>query len=159
MYSRGQNRSWTALALRVSALLALGAGLAIEGHLWLALVAIPLGGAALTLLVAFRPKVRAAPGALYTAPADRLSNRGKKLPGQLSVTPDAIIWSPTRYAVRRGAKPIFLGRTDASFAVDAGPALFDAIVTINPHEEKRRIHLLTRRSRRLRDLLTPTDNT
>jgi hypothetical protein len=149
--------SRTATVLRVVALLSLAAGLAIEGHWW-ALGLTPIGAGFLIWAVAFRRKVRPSSDALYTAPADRLSDRGKKLPGQLSLTHDGIIWSPTRYATRRGAKPISFGRADASFTVDRGTALFDAIVTINPHEEKGRIRLVTRRTHRLFDLLAPTAN-
>jgi hypothetical protein len=157
MVSGGQSRSWSAISFRVLALLGFEAGLVVAGHMWLALAALP-AGLALSLVVAFRPKARAAPGALYTAPADQLSDRGKKLPGQLSVTSDAIIWSPARHATRRGAKSLSLGLTDASVAVAPGPGLADVIVTISPHEERGKVRLITRRSHRLRDLLAPTDH-
>lgn len=141
------------MAARIGSLACFAAGVIIRQGAGVALVVVALG--LLLIGVAWRPKGDAAPGAVYSASADLLSNAGGHLPGQLSITADSFVWTPTAYSLRHGADEVTLARDGSAVSLDRGPALLDVIVALSEtHGPERRF--LTRRSGALRRALGPT---
>jgi hypothetical protein len=108
--------------------------------------------AVLLVLAVFRRKAAPAAGAIYSAGADRIAANGKRLPGQLSFTPEGLIWSPSSYSVRRGERPVELEAWQDLW-LQRGPGIFDVTVTVVPIEGAP-LRFGTRRSRRLEELTT-----
>jgi hypothetical protein len=96
-------------------------------------------GALLTAALAFRPRAKPVPGALCSRPADLLTDGGKKLPGQLSISSTGVTWVPNDYSVARGAREWSASATDGlHLSLQRGSALLDLILT--PRQSRRRTY-------------------
>src|SRR5437773_4782619 len=94
-------RAWLALGARAFSLsLLLVGAAALDHHPVVAATAVALGLAAVP--VAWRRRAPVAPGAVFTASADRLLPNGSHRPGQLSITPTTLAWTPSRWSARHG---------------------------------------------------------
>jgi hypothetical protein len=137
----------------MGSLACVAAGVVIRQGAGVALLAVALG--LLLIGVAWRPKGEAGPGAVYSASADLLSDAGGHLPGQLSISADSVVWTPTAYSRRHGADVVTLARDGSTVSLDRGPALLDVIVAVSETRGPER-RFLTRRSGALRRALGPT---
>ena len=143
-------RAWLAIAARLVAVvlwaIALGAF-----HRPLVAALLVATGLALFLLT-LRPRAAPAVGALYTAAADRIAD-GRRLPGQLSVTTRTLVWSPSRYSLRRGEEAVTVDASGCrSVTVRRGTGLLDVILTV-VLADGATLAFGTRTSRRLTDAL------
>jgi hypothetical protein len=139
--------SWSRSAL-VFRLLALGlfvVALARESGLRWVLVALACG--LLVIPLVWRRKATPAASAVWTASADLIKG-SKHAPGQLSFTPEAVVWSPSSYSLRHGHEQLVAPLPKAKVALQAGPGLLDAYVDVR--WPGRDVRFLTRRSPRLR---------
>lgn len=144
--ARRSGLSWLAIICRLLA----GAGFLVallhqSGPRW-ALAGVAVG--LLLLPLAWRRKASPAAGATWSASADLVEDR-KHAPGELSFTPDALVWTPSSHSVRNGYEELVVPLTSrANVTRQAGPALLDVFVDVRgPVREAR---FLTGRSSRLR---------
>ena len=140
--------AWVAMTARAIAALGffVAAGLAHRPVVAAAALVVAL----VLVLASLRQKAPPAPGALYSAGADRIDESGKRLPGEISLTPNGLFWSPSTYAARRGERPIAL-EAWKEISLQRGPGLLDVIVIVIPVEGDP-LRFGTRRSRRLEEL-------
>lgn len=138
--------SWIAIGLRLLAAVLFSIALAHRAGLWWLLAVIAVG----LFLVPFAWRRKAAPvaGAIWNASADLIEG-GKHAPGELSFTPEAVVWVPSSYSLRHGYEEFVLPLTPrAKIELQSGPALLDVFVDVRgPGREAR---FLTHRSPRLR---------
>ena len=136
--------SWMAIACRLlAACLFLVVLLDQSGPRW-ALVAV--AGGLLVVPIAWRRKAAPATDAVWTASADLIEG-SKHAPGQLSLTSEAVVWTPSSYSLRHGHEELVLPLKKAKVVLQTGPALLDVYVDVRgPGEE---VRFLTRRSSRL----------
>ncbi|HEV2175034.1 MAG TPA: hypothetical protein VGR71_15780, partial [Nitrospira sp.] len=88
-------------------------------------------------------------GAIFSGSADLLSEEGKKLPGQLSLTVSEVAWVPNHYSEVRGAKGWSVAVGDGlKLSLQRGPGLLDLVLTVGTAGNERRF--LAHQSRRLR---------
>jgi hypothetical protein len=122
-------RSWIVLALRPLAAGCFVVGLVIDGHARFALVSV--AGAGLLVAAVFRRQAPRMRGALWSSPAD-LMRGGSRLPGQLSLLSDAVVWTPSAYSRRHGFDhAVRLAPENWSgLNVEAGPALLDVQIAV-----------------------------
>ena len=141
--------AWLAIAARAIAvvLFFVGAGLAHRPVVAAATLVLAL----LLVLATLRPKAPPSPGALYSASADRIVDGGEQLPGRLSLTPNALIWSPSSYSARRGERPVEVEMW-SDISLRRGPGFLDLTVSVVPVEGEP-LRFWTRRSRRLERVL------
>ena len=121
-------RAWLAIAARLVAVvlwaIAIGAF-----HRPVVASLLVATGVALFLLT-LRPRAAPAPGALYTAAADRIAD-GRRLPGQLSLTTRTLVWSPSPYSARRGEEAITVDASGCrAVSLQRGSGLLDVILTV-----------------------------
>lgn len=138
---------WLTILCRLTALIALGASIALRDGVAVALA----GGAGGLLLVPFAWRRRAAsiPNATYSAAADLVTTRAGAFPGQLSVAKDSIAWVPAAYSVRHGQLEVTISTEGhPEVILQSGPALLDFTLLIAHGGQ--RFAFLTRRSRSLR---------
>jgi hypothetical protein len=143
---RRTTRDWTRNAVWLLAAVFFVVGVALrspaEAVLGLAL------GAGLILLTR-RRKAAPARDAVYTASADRLLADGTQQPGQLSLTATSLVWTPSRFASRRGARAFTAEGADLrSVGLRRGPGLAGVVLEVAPAAGGE-VALLTRSSRRL----------
>ena len=122
-------RNAIALGIRLLGAAAAVAAVALRNGWALAL----LCAAASLLLIplAWRPKAARVPGALCSISADLLSPRNRHVPGELSVTSDAITWLPSKWASNRGYGRLEIGRDRRpQIEISGGPALLDLTVIV-----------------------------
>lgn len=124
--------SWLAIVSRLGAAVLAAMALSAEGESprWVLLAC--AGGLAL-LPLAWRRKAAVAPGAIFAASADYLPGgwRGSRFPGQLSMTANALSWSPSGYSIAKEFRPLMLAIDDcAAIGWNAGPALLDVTVKV-----------------------------
>jgi hypothetical protein len=137
--------SWLAIACRLLAIVAVGFALVREGGIRWVLVAVALG----LVLVPFTWRRKAAPatGAIWNASADLIEG-GKHAPGELSFTPDAVVWTPNSHSLSNGHEGLVLSLTEgATVELTSGPALLDVFVDVR--EPGREVRFLTHRSKGL----------
>jgi hypothetical protein len=137
--------SWgrSAIVCRLLTLGLLILALAMESGLRWVLVALAGG---LLVPLAWRRKAAPAAGAVWTGSADLIEG-SKHAPGQLSFTPEAVVWSPSSYSLRHGHEQLVAPLPKAKVTLQAGPGLLDAYVDVRwPGRE---VRFLTRRSPRL----------
>ncbi len=139
---------WLGMILQLLASLALLLGLSLTvGWPW----ALPAAAAAgLLIWLTFRPKGPTAEGATWSASADLLTD-GHKFPGQLSLTSDEAIWTPSPYSERKGVVAVRAPLSTSMIDLSAGTALLDVIVRITADGGAEPLRFLTHRSARLRD--------
>jgi hypothetical protein len=134
--------------MRVLALIGFFAGL-IANHTSLRWLLIAVAAGLLLSPIALRPKAPAAAGALWSASAD-LMHGAAKHPGQLSLTPESVVWTPSSYSRRHGQEEISVPLTgDTSVNLEYGPSLLDVLITIRPSTGEPAT-FITHRSPRLR---------
>jgi hypothetical protein len=136
---------WLALICRLLAAVGFLIALLDESGPRLALVAVALALLLISLVV--RRKAASAEGAVWSASADLIEGR-KQTPGQLSFTPDAVIWIPSSYSVRHGFQVSNIPLTPTTkVTLSEGPGLLD--VFVDAHGPGRQVRFLTHRSRGL----------
>ena len=138
---RRTTRDWTRIAVWLLAAVFLVVGVALRSPAEAALgLALGVG----LILLTRRRKAAPAQDAVYTASADRLLADGTQQPGQLSVTATSLVWTPGRFASRRGAQAFTAEGADLRFvALRRGPGLAGVVLNV------RDVALLTASSRRL----------
>jgi hypothetical protein len=141
-------RSWLALGFRALSLSLLVMSAAVlDHHPVVAAVAIALGLAVLP--IAWRRKAPVAPDAVFTASADRLLLNGSHRPGQLSITPTTLAWTPSGWSARHDQKSIGIDARDCkAISMERGVALLDLVIEITPVDGEA-IRLLTHSNRQL----------
>jgi hypothetical protein len=125
---------------------------------WWVLAGIAL--APVLFALSWRSKAAETPGATFASSADLLPEgaSGAKVAGELSVAPSGLTWIPGTREARNGHAPVSLVSRDCeSVSMQAGPALFDVLVTVcaRSGEEWR---FLTHRSRGLRRAIDGLDS-
>ena len=150
-------RAWVALSFRAVSLLLLVVGVAgLAHHPVVATVAVGVGLAVLPL--AWRRKGPVARDAVFTASADRLLPNGSHRPGQLSITPTALAWTPSGWSVRHGQQSIDLdARECKAISLERGVALRDLVLEITPVDGEA-IRLLTHANRQLQTAIDGLDD-
>jgi hypothetical protein len=133
---------WLAIACRLLAAVALCFALVREGGIRWVLVAVAVG----LILVPFAWRRKAAPaaGAIWNASADLIEG-GTHAPGELSFTPEAVVWTPNSYSLHHGYERFVLPVTHgAKVKLQSGPALFDVFIDVRG--PGREVRFLTHRS-------------
>jgi hypothetical protein len=101
------------------------------------------------LPIAWRRNAPVVHGAVFTASADRLLPNGSHRPGQLSITPTALAWTPSGWSARRGQQSIDIDARDCkAISLERGVALLDLVIEITPVDGEA-IRLLTHSNRQL----------
>ena len=75
---------------------------------------------------------------------------GHRLPGQLSLSDDKAIWTPSHHSERHGAVVVGVSLAKAKIGFEAGSALLDVIIRLSPDDGTEPLLFLTHRSVRLR---------
>jgi len=119
-------RAWFALGLRVVAVAGFATAFVFQGAWRWGPMAI--AEAIVVLLVSKRNRTSSTLGALWIGSANLLS-QGRKHSGQLALTADSIIWTPSSASTRRGVAELNLSISDVS--LESGRALFD-VVSVRP---------------------------
>jgi hypothetical protein len=136
------------LALRGLGLACFIAGL-VAHHASLRWLLIAVAAGLLLVPIAWRRKAPVAAGALWNASADLMKD-ATKVPGQLSFTPESVVWMPSSYSRRHGEEEISVPRTgDTSVSLEYGPSLLDVLIIVRPSTGEP-TRFLTRWSPRLR---------
>jgi hypothetical protein len=140
----------TALVARIAGVASFLTVALITGRVLIAVVVLAVGVALAVL--SGRRRAAVVDGALYTASADKLVGGVRRRPGQLSITPAALTWIPSRYSAGRGEEEVSIDRRDRPrIELQRGGGLSD-LLTVTAADGTA-IRLLTRSSRRLHDVL------
>ena len=146
--ARRSPQSRRILALRGLSLVCFIGGLVANHHASLRWLLIAVAAGLLLVPIAWRRKAPVAAGALWSASAD-LMHGAAKLPGQLSLTPEAVVWTPSSHSRRHGQEEMSVPLTgDTSVSLEYGPSLLDVLVTVRPSTGEP-ARFLTHRSPRL----------
>ena len=145
--------SRVAIALRLSAVVLIGAAVASEQGMRWALISVAVG--LLVVPLAFRRKAAPVAGALWSASADLLKG-SRHFPGELSVLSDSVVWIPSSYSRHHGLGQLTVQLGEGTVVrLESGPALLDLFVDVRvaDHESTR---FLTHRSLGLRQAVRRT---
>jgi hypothetical protein len=146
MPRQGSAARLVSIAAWTLAAMAGGLSLVLQGHPIWAAAALGSGGG--LVLLSYRRRASSAVNALYTASADYLTASGKKMPGQLSLTAQEVVWMPSGYSRRHGQTDVEIPLREGVLSLTGGPGLLDVVVVVTG--DHRSWQFGTHRSRRLR---------